>query len=58
MLCFRKANKAVLHINHSATALSYGHVRAASYQTDSGYQCVRSTSFPGQLDTPEWRRGL
>lgn len=51
-LCFRKANNAGLHVNLSATAVSYGHVRAASYQTDSGCQCVRRPSFPGQLDTP------
>lgn len=51
---FRKAKSVRiqgLHIHLSAT-VSYRHVRAASYQTDRRYECVRSTCFLGQLSTP------
>lgn len=40
-----------LHCN-VGTMVSYSHVKAVCYQIDKGYQCDRSTCFPGQLDSP------
>lgn len=40
-----------LHCNVGAM-VSYSHVKTACYQIDKGYQCDRSTCFPGQLNPP------